>query len=132
MEKVKETFRSGPWQDIFAQGVKVGNTLHLAGQVSLNEEGKVVGENDIAEQTRQIYSNIKNVLKEFGASMDDIVDETIFVTDMKTVFDNMPAFLENRKQAFGGTPQVSQTLVQIAGLVMPELLLEIKCVAHVD
>lgn len=128
--KKKQIFKAGPWQDIFAQGVvKNGNHLYLAGQVSLDTEGNVIGVNDIVKQTEKIYENIESILSQFDATMDDIVDETIFVTDMKAVFDNMPAFVETRLKAFGKAPEITQTLVQVAGLVMPELMIEIKCVA---
>ncbi len=76
----KQIFRSGPYKDIFAQGVKVGNVLYLSGQVGVDASGKPGA--DITEQTKLAYANIRNVLAEFGATMANIVDETMFVTDM--------------------------------------------------
>ncbi|HBQ10651.1 MAG: RidA family protein [Sandaracinaceae bacterium] len=126
----KKTYRSGPWKDVFAQGVRVGDRLYLAGQVSMDESGAVVGAGDIAAQVRTTYGNIARVLGQFGATMENVVDETLFVTDMAMVMDNLEAVGGARAEAYGGTAEVSQTMVQVAGLVMPELLIEIKCVAQ--
>lgn len=124
----KQTFRSGPYKDFFAQGVKVGNILYLAGQVGIDSEGKVP--KNIVEQTKLAYTNINAVLKEFDASMDNIVDETIFVTDMSETMKNVEGIFGSRAHAYGGVPEVSQTLVQVVGLVSPEMKIEIKCIAH--
>lgn len=124
----KQTFRSGPYKDIFAQGVKVGNILYLAGQVGIGDEGNVGA--DITEQTKLAYSNIRKVLSEFGATMANIVDETMFVTDMGEAMSNADSIFAARLEAYGETPEVSQTLLAVSGLVLPKLKIEIKCVAH--
>jgi enamine deaminase RidA (YjgF/YER057c/UK114 family) len=124
----KQTFRSGPYQDLIANGVKVGNVLYLSGQVGIDEAG--VPGADIAEQARLAYVNIREVLGEFGATMDNIVDETVFVTDMNEIMSNIEGVYGMRAEAYGGLPEVCQTLVQIVALVMPELKIEIKCIAH--
>ena len=124
----KQTFRSGPYKDIFAQGVKVGNILYLAGQVGIGDEGNVGA--DITEQTKLAYSNIRKVLSEFGATMANIVDETMFVTDMGEAMSNADSIFAARLEAYGETPEVSQTLLAVSALVLPKLKIEIKCVAH--
>jgi enamine deaminase RidA (YjgF/YER057c/UK114 family) len=96
----------------------------------LDGEGNVVGAGDIGAQVRQTYANVEEVLSEFGASMDHIADEMWFVTDLAVVMGNIEALFGIRAEAYGGNPDVTQTLVQVAGLVMPELLIEIKCIAH--
>ena len=124
----KKTFRAGPYKDIFAQGVKVGNVLYLAGQVGVDGSGKTG--KDITEQTELAYSNIGKVLSEFGATMQNIVDETMFVTDMEEVMSNSDSVFGARAIAYGGVPEVCQTVLQISALVLPELKIEIKCIAH--
>ena len=63
--------------------------------------------------------------------MDDIVDETLFVTDIGGLLGNIEAWCAVRSEAYGAaTPEVSQTCVQVAALVMPELVIEIKCIAQ--
>ncbi len=123
----KQTFRSGPFKNFMAQGTRVGNDLYLSGQVGTDAAGKAGA--DITEQTKLAYENIRKVLAEFGATMDDVVDETFFVTDMNEVISNAESVFGARAEAYGGLPEVCQTLIQISGLVMPELKLEIKCIA---
>ncbi|MDC1287624.1 RidA family protein [Gammaproteobacteria bacterium] len=125
----KKSFRSGPFQSIFANGVQVGDTLYLAGQVSMDENGGVVGAGNMEHQLRQIFSNINNLLAEFDADMSNVVDECIFVTDVGLILENLETFCAVRQEAYGEIPNVSQTLVQVAALVSPDLLVEIKCVA---
>ena len=124
----KQTYRSGPYKDIFAQCVKVGDILYLAGQVGIDEVGNPG--NDITEQTALAYKNIQHVLSKFGASLSNIVDETMFVTNMEEVMANAESIFGARAEAYQGIPEVCQTLVQVSALVLPKLKLEIKCIAH--
>lgn len=124
----KAVFRSGPYADLIAQGVRVGNVLYLSGQVGMDEEGNVP--EGMAEQTVLAYANISRVLKEFGATLDNVVDETFFVTSIEETHTNIEAVYGARAQAYGGKPEVCQTLIGVVGLVLPTLKLEIKCVAH--
>ena len=113
----------------YAQAVKVGDTIYLSGQVSLDDEGNVVGIGDMETQVRQAYTNIKKVLAQYDASIENIVDEVIFVTDMETV--SSAALIKCRREIFSGTPVVASTVVEISRLAFPELMVEIKCVAKV-
>lgn len=124
----KKTYRSGPYKDIFAQGVQINNVIYLAGQVGVDEAGNPGA--DVTEQAKRAYSNIRSVLSEFGATMDNIVDETWFVTDVNEIMVNAETIFKSRAEAYGRIPEVSQTLVQVAALILPELKIEIKCIAH--
>ena len=119
-----------PWEKEYgyAQAVKVGDTIYVSGQVSHDETGKIVGLGDMETQMRQAYTNIKKILAQYGATIDNIVDEIIFVTDMNTAF---AAAVKCRKDIFSGTPNVASTIVQIQRLAFPELMIEIRCVAKV-
>ncbi len=127
----KQVVRLGPLASVIASGVRKGNLITLSGQVSIDAQGKVVAEGDIAGQVRQAYANIVEVLEAFGASISDVVDETWFVTDMQDVMANMRPVFGVRDEVYGGTYDVTQTMIQVAGLVYPELLVEIKCIAQV-
>ena len=119
-----------PWEKEYgyAQAVKVGDTIYVSGQVSHDETGKIVGVGDMEAQMRQAYTNIKKLLAQYGATMDNIVDEILFVTDMNTAF---AAAVKCRQDIFSGTPIVASTIVQIQRLAFPELMIEIRCVAKV-
>ena len=125
----KETKSLGmPWEKEYgyAQAVKVGDTIYLSGQVSHDDRGNIVGLRDMEVQMRQAYTNIQKVLAQYGATMDNVVDEVLFVTDMDTAF---AAAVKCRREVFSGTPVVASTIVQIQRLAFPELLIEIRCVA---
>ena len=125
----KETKSLGmPWEKEYgyAQAVKVGDTIYLSGQVSHDDRGNIVGLRDMEAQMRQAYTNIQKVLAQYGATMDNVVDEVLFVTDMDAAF---AAAVKCRREVFSGTPVVASTIVQIQRLAFPELLIEIRCVA---
>ncbi len=79
-------------------------------------------------QMRQAYANVQKLLAEYGATMDNVVDEVVFVTDMREAFE---AAKKCRKEIFSGQPVVASTIVEVKKLAFPELLIEIKCVAKV-
>ena len=127
----KETQSLGmPWEKEYgyAQAVKVRDTIYLSGQVSHDDRGNIIGPGDMEIQMRQAYTNIQILLAQYGATMENIVDEILFVTDMDAAF---AAAVKCRESVFSGTPVVSSTIVQIQRLAFPDLLIEIKCVARV-
>ena len=125
----KETKSLGmPWEKEYgyAQAVKVGDTIYLSGQVSHDDRGNIVGLRDMEAQMRQAYTNIQKLLAQYGATIDNVVDEVLFVTDMDAAF---AAAVKCRPEIFSGTPVVASTIVQIQRLAFPELMIEIRCVA---
>ena len=126
----KKLLRTGPYSDYFSQGVQVGNILTLAGQLGDGKDGKIP--ESIKEQMENCYRNIQNVLKEFGASLENIVDETWFVTDMQECMDDVGEIFEARERIYGCKPEVSQTLVGTPALVSSEYKIEIKCIASLQ
>ncbi len=123
----KKLFRAGPYSDFFSQGVQVGNILTLAGQLGDDAEGKIP--ESIREQMENCYKNIQNVLNEFGASLENIIDETWFVTDVNECMANVDEIFSAREKIYGCKPEVSQTLVGTTSLVLPDCKIEIKCIA---
>jgi 2-iminobutanoate/2-iminopropanoate deaminase len=77
---------------------------------------------------RQAYANIKKVLAQYGATMDNVVDEVLFVTDMDAAFS---ARIKCKQEVFSGNPVLASTIVQIQRLAFPELLVEIRCICKV-
>ena len=57
----------------FSQGWRVGNLVFVGGQISADEHGRTIDVGDIEVQTRNVFTNIRNVLAECGATMQDIV-----------------------------------------------------------
>ena len=85
----KEAMSLGmPWEKEYgyAQAVKVGDTIYVSGQVSHDDRGNIVGPGDMETQMNQAYINVQKVLTQYGVTMDSIVDEILFVTDMDAAF----------------------------------------------
>ena len=120
--------RDGPFAQFIPDGVRAANQIYLSGQVAIDTAGEVVAPGDLVAQARQAYVNVQSTLQKLGAAMGDIVDETFFVTDVGAAMGNIEALWTVRAEAYGGDPQVSQTMIGIAGLVMPDLMIEIKAV----
>ena len=123
----KKLFRNGPYADLFSQGVQVGNTLHMAGQVGTDASGKAP--DSLVEQMKNAYQHVESVLKEFDCTMDNVVEETWFVTDMHECMTQVQDLFAARQAIYGKPPEVAQTLVQVVALVDPSFKIEIKCVA---
>jgi len=128
----KTVVRDGPFAQFIPDGVKAGNLIFLSGQVSIDEHGAVVAPGDIVAQARQAYIHVKATMEKFGATMADIVDETFFVTDVAAAMGEIEALWAARAEAYDGDPGVSQTMIEVSGLVMPELMIEIKVTALLE
>ena len=120
-----------PWEDVYgyAQAVKVDDMIYVSGQLSHDADGNMVGATppDMEAQMRQTYVNAKKILAEFGATLDDVVEEVIYVTDMDTAF---AAAGPVRKEAYGSArPAVASTIVVTSRLALAAQLIEIKFVA---
>ena len=126
----KKLFRNGPYADLFSQGVQVGNTLHMAGQVGTDASGQAP--DSLVEQMKNAYQHVESVLKEFDYTMDNVVEETWFVTDMHECMTQVQDLFAARQAIYGKPPEVAQTLVQVVALVDPSFKIEIKCVAITD
>ena len=118
-----------PWeaQYGFTQAVKVGDTINLSGQVGHDDKGNIVGVGDMEAQMRQTYANVKTLLAQYGATMDNIVDEIVFVTDVDAAFE---ARAKLKDEVFGGAPVMTSTLIGIDRLALPDLLVEVRCIAR--
>lgn len=80
-------------------------------------------------QMRQTYANAKKILAEFGATLDNVVEEVLYVTDMDQAF---AAAGPVRKEAYASqVPQVASTIFVTSRLALPTQLIEIKFVAKV-
>ena len=126
----KKLFRNGPYADFFSQGVQTGNILTLAGQLGDDLEGNVP--NDLQGQMENCYKNIETILKEFNATLDNIIDETWFVTDIEECMTNSSEIFDSRKKIYKCKPEVSQTLIGVSALVDPKYKIEIKCIAYLE
>ncbi|MBI4319951.1 MAG: RidA family protein [Chloroflexi bacterium] len=119
-----------PWEDsfFFTQALKVGDTIYISGQFSHDDDGTFVGTGDVEAQIRQTYENIKKLLAKHGATIDNVVEEVVFVTDAKAAFQIVA---DVRKEVYAGLIPPANTLVQVGRLSLGRQLVEIKCVARI-
>jgi reactive intermediate/imine deaminase len=106
--------------------VSGGRLVYVAGQVPWDAEGRTVARGDVAGQTRQVFENIRAVLAEAGATLDDVIKITIFAADIRY----RDAINQVRSEVFR-PPYPASTQVAVASLVDPEWLVEIEAVAFV-
>ena len=105
-----------------------GRTIHIAGQVAMNQAGEIVGEGDLGAQAEQVFANLAAGLAAAGATFRDVVKLTIYVTSVA----ELPAFRKVRDRHVNTESPPASTLVQVAGLALPGLTIEIDATAVVE
>ena len=105
--------------------VPAGRTLYIAGQVAFDAQGNVVGKGDIRAQTEQVFRNLKTALESAGASFTDVVKLNWYVRDMS----HLVVYRDVREQFLGSGPRPASTLVEVKGLALDDLLIEIEAIA---
>lgn len=128
MAKRKELNPKWPWAEKFGfhSGVQVGNTVYVSGTVGWDPDGNIVGPDDMLAQSRQAFANLREVLAEAGATLDDVVKINAFLTDI----DRYGEYSQARAEAFTGNLPAS-TAVATPALIDPGLLVEIEAVAEI-
>ena len=114
------------WEDIvgYSRAVRVGNTVEVAGTTAVDEQGNVVGLNNAYEQTRFSLGKIEKALTAAGASLKDVVRTRMFVTDISKWEEIGRAHGE-----FFRTIKPAASMIEVKGLISPELLVEIEVTA---
>jgi len=67
---------------IYSQAVRVGNTIWVSGQIPLDPVTKEMVAGDVEAQVRRVFENLKAIVLAAGASLDDVVKATVFLTDL--------------------------------------------------
>lgn len=106
--------------------VESGPLLFIAGQISTNEGGEVVGKGDLRVQTTQVLENIKAILASHGAELADVINVTVYVTDIRAFHD----VADIRLKYFPKDGPAS-AIVEVANLALPDLMIEIAAVAAI-
>ena len=124
----------------FPHAKRVGNFLFLSGigprtrgakqipGVTLDSGGNVVSY-DIEKQCRAVFENVRLVLEDAGASWDDIVDVTVFLTNLRTDF-SIYNRLYAEYFAGDGKPNPTRTTIEVGALPTP-IAIELKVIAAV-
>jgi enamine deaminase RidA (YjgF/YER057c/UK114 family) len=133
-----------PWESIYgyAQAVKAAGVIYVSGQLSHDDKGNIVGpatldaagavvdSSSMALQMQTTYENAQRLLARFGATLDDVVDEVIYVTDFAAAF---AVAGKVRKAAYAtDRPRCASTIVGTTRLAFPQQLVEISFTAVVS
>lgn len=123
---------------LYPHARRVGNLLFLSGVgprekgikkipgVELDENGNIISY-DIAAQCHSVFKNIRYILEDSGSSWDNLVDVTVFLTNMK---DDFPTYNKIYAEYFKEN-QPCRTTIEIKSLPTP-IAIELKCIAIMD
>ena len=107
-----------------------GRTIHISGQVGVNERGEVVGRGDMSAQTEQSFKNIELALSAAGARFQDVVKMNLYVVGLRP--EHVPLIRDVRARYINAERPPASTLVGVSALVGPDWLIEIEVTAAVD
>ncbi len=107
-------------------GIRAGDFLFVSGNVAVNSSGDLVGGSDAEAQSRQVMTNIRTIVEAAGATMQDVVKITCFLTDVNSY----PGYGKVRGETWPSSPPASSTVI-VAGLVRPEYLVEVEAIVRI-
>ena len=106
-----------------------GETIYIAGQTAVNKQREIIGKGDIKAQTEQVMKNLKIALKAVNADFNNLVKLNIFILQGQNAMDSFQ--VSQKYMAACKNPPII-TVVYVAGLIIPDFLLEIEAVAFVN
>ncbi|MDH4043019.1 MAG: RidA family protein [Gemmatimonadota bacterium] len=130
MPAPRRTYSSGaPWEPIvgYARAVRVGNHVHVSGTAAVDERGDVVGLGDPAVQMRQCLRTAVAALEALGAAVRHVVRTRIYVVDIG----DWEVIGRVHGEVFGDV-RPATSMVQVAALIQPDLLVEVEVEAIVS
>jgi len=101
-------------------------TIFISGQLARDRHGHTIGKGDMRAQLRQVGENINAALEAAGATLDDLVKTTTYVTDIEEYFKHV----DIRMEYFRALP--TSTTVEVRRLAHPDFLVEVEAIAMVD
>ena len=126
----RKHFSSGtPWESVagYSRALRVGDRVYVSGTTATGDDGEIHGIGDAAAQTRRCIENVRTALQALGADLAQVVRTRIYVVDIK----NWEPVAKVHGEYFGEALPAT-TMVEVSGLITPEVLVEIEAEAVVD
>ena len=110
--------------------VQGGTLILLSGQIPVNSQNELVGKNDLATQTKQVFENIGLALKAVDVTFTDVVKLTYYIVNYK--FEDRQTILKVRDEYVSLERPPASTLIGVQALALPDFLIEIEAIAFVE
>ena len=126
---MRQNISSGrPWEPVvgYSRAVRVGCYVHVSGTTATDADGHVVGKGDVRAQARQVFDNLRGVLRAAGGDLASLMKITTYITKLE----DFPAVAQARSEVFQGELPAS-TLIVVKSLFHPDFLIEVEGVAAV-
>ena len=107
----------------YTDAVRFGDLLFVSGIAPLDEDMNLIGGDDVTAQAEQVFVNLEKVLKAVSAGFEDILKVTVYLTDVADRTRINPV-----RERYFGSARPASTLVEVSGLVMPGMKVEIEAI----
>ena len=124
----KQIYSSGaPWESIigYSRAVRIGNVIEVTGTTSVGKDGEILAKGDAYRQTKIILDKIETALHALGATLQDVARTRMYVTDISRWEEVGRAHGEYFKTILPAT-----SMVEVKGLIDPDMLVEIEATAY--